>query len=286
MAGYIGNKDGHLFCAWFPRVAESELLYYTDYTGIKLIKQDYLCGTNSADKNIIAGILMKIAGLNKTTLLDYPEKVAATVFTVGCNFCCPFCHNRDLVIGSGTALLSEESVLAFLEKRRRVLGGVCVTGGEPTIQPDLRQFVRAIKAMGYDVKLDTNGYRPEVISQLLGERLIDYIAMDIKNSKAKYGVTAAQPKLVFEPIAESIKLIKESGINYEFRTTVVKELHTRADIMEIGAGLGPGSKWFLQNYEENANVINKGYHSYLPEQLFLMAAELVSAGISAEVRGV
>ncbi|MDR2888546.1 MAG: anaerobic ribonucleoside-triphosphate reductase activating protein [Lachnospiraceae bacterium] len=229
---------------------------------------------------------MKIAGINKTSLLDYPEKVAATVFTAGCNFCCPFCHNRDLVIGPTPQLINEDSVLDFLGKRRGILGGVCISGGEPTIDPDLIEFIGKIKAMGYCVKLDTNGYQPTVVRQLLADRLIDYIAMDIKNCRERYSMTAGRSELDISRIEESVKLIKEAGIPYEFRTTVVKELHSESDIMTIGNWLGEGSRWFLQNYEEHENVICAGFHPHSPEQLHYWKKWLEDNSLVVAVRGI
>lgn len=271
---------------------------------------------------------MKIAGLNKTTLLDYPELVAATVFTAGCNFRCPFCHNRDLVMGEGLAYIPEEEVLAFLEKRRKVLAGVCISGGEPTLQPDLGEFIRKVKRLGYRVKLDTNGYRPEVLRELLAEDLLDYVAMDLKNCKAKYAVTAGRPELELTKIITSVEMIKRSGIPHEFRTTVVKELHTESDLMEIGKWIGESgaackqgnvdlmrseqelvesgavhkqdnavlmeagqqnkivSRYSLQNFEENENVIRAGFHSYEPEEMHEFARKLTEQGIFAIIKGV
>ncbi len=228
---------------------------------------------------------MRIAGLNKTTLLDYPGHVAATVFAVGCNFCCPFCHNKDLVIERNPELISEQEVLAFLKKRKGILEGVCITGGEPTLQPDLKDFIRKIKQLGYLVKLDTNGYRPDAAADLLGEHLLDYIAMDIKNSKAKYGVTAGQADVDVEKIADSVELIKGSGIDYEFRTTVIRELHTEEDLMEIGDWIKGSSRYYLQAYEENENVIQGGFHAYSAEEMQDFAKRLTDMGVYTVGRG-
>ena len=228
---------------------------------------------------------MLILGLNKTTLLDYPGRVAATVFTGGCNFRCPFCHNADLVLKpSLVERYTEEEIFAFLEKRRGILKGVCVTGGEPCIQADLPEFLKKIKGMGYLVKLDTNGYMPAVLNGLLEQKLLDYVAMDVKNCKEKYAQTAGflpgkadcpyagkesakgkrkdpalAEKEVFclERIEESMKILKQSGIDYEFRTTVVRELHTKEDIVKIGEWLAGCPHYFLQQYQDNEKVINK-----------------------------
>ena len=199
---------------------------------------------------------MQIHGFNKTTLLDYPERVAATIFTGGCNFRCPFCHNAGLVLTPGKqALISEEEVLAHLKKRKGMLSGVCVTGGEPTLQPDLAEFLGRIKELGYLIKLDTNGYRPEALRQLLEKDLLNYVAMDIKASKENYARAAGIPEMDVTRIQESITLLQESGLPYEFRTTVVKGIHTIEEFEEIGQWLGGSRAYYLQSYRENENVL-------------------------------
>lgn len=230
---------------------------------------------------------MRIHGLNKTTLLDYPEHVAATVFTGGCNFCCPFCHNADLVLHSGAfPTLSEEEVLAFLQKRKNVLTGVCITGGEPTLQPDLPDFIRRVKELGYLVKLDTNGYRPEVLKSLLEEKLLDYVAMDIKNSKDKYDMTVGKESTDIARIEESVELLKGGNIPYEFRTTVVRELHTEADFEAIGEWIQGTENYFLQSYRDNDNVIQKGFTAYTREDLEGFVKKLKKYINRVELRGV
>ena len=194
---------------------------------------------------------MKICGFNKTTLLDYPGCVAATIFLGGCNFRCPFCHNGDLVLKSGQMTgYEEKEVLAFLKKRRNVLEGVCITGGEPTLHAELPEFISKIKELGYLVKLDTNGSNPEMLKSLVKEKLIDYVAMDVKAPLAKYEKVCGVAVDV-EKIKQSVEFLKQGEIPYEFRTTVVKELHTGEDILEIGRYLRGASKYFLQSYEES-----------------------------------
>ncbi|MBO5165665.1 MAG: anaerobic ribonucleoside-triphosphate reductase activating protein [Lachnospiraceae bacterium] len=230
---------------------------------------------------------MQIHGLNKTTLLDYPEHVAATVFTGGCNFCCPFCHNADLVLHSGTfPTLSEEEVFAFLQKRKNVLTGVCITGGEPTLQPDLPDFIRRVKELGYLVKLDTNGYRPEILKALLEEKLLDYVAMDVKNSKIKYDKTVGKENLDIVRIEESVELLKGGNIPYEFRTTVVKELHAEADFEEIGEWIQGAGNYFLQSYRDNDNVIQKGFTAYTKGEMEAFVEILKKYIKRVELRGV
>lgn len=201
---------------------------------------------------------MLIVGLNKTTLLDYPGRVAATIFTGGCNFRCPFCHNGDLVLkASALDAYSEEEVFSFLHKRKKVLGGVCITGGEPTLQPDLAEFIRKVKELGYAVKLDTNGYKPEVLDELLKEGLLDYVAMDIKNCKEKYAVTAGVTSFEIANIEKSMKLLEEYGIPYEYRTTVVKEFHKKEDLEAIGKWIDGRADWYLQPYRDGEEILAK-----------------------------
>ena len=204
-------------------------------------------------------VLTLLLKLTKTTLLDYPEHVAATIFTGGCNFCCPFCQNGDLVLcPQGQPAIPEQEVMAFLKKRRGVLAGVCITGGEPTLQRDLQEFIREIKDMGYLVKLDTNGYRPEVLGALLREKLLDYVAMDIKSSRERYGVLAGRADLDVGRIEESVALLKGSDVEYEFRTTVVRELHSGEDFVSIGRWLAGSPAYYLQAYRESGGVIQSG----------------------------
>ena len=192
---------------------------------------------------------MQIHGFNKTTLLDYPEHIAATVFTGGCNFRCPFCHNGELVLDPGCQpLIPEEEVLSYLKKRQGILQGVCVTGGEPTLQKDLKE-------LGYPIKLDTNGYMPGVLWDLMQEHLIDYVAMDIKASRDNYARAAGLPHIDISRIEESIGILKSSGIPYEFRTTVVKGIHTVAEFEKIGKWIAGCPAYYLQNYEENENCL-------------------------------
>jgi pyruvate formate lyase activating enzyme len=231
---------------------------------------------------------MNIAGFTKTTLLDYPEHVAATIFTVGCNFRCPFCQNSDILEAANPdrPLVSEREMLAFLEKRKKVLSGVCLSGGEPTLQADLSSFIRQIKEMGYLVKLDTNGYRSEVVAGLLEEGLLDCIAMDVKNSKEKYSLATGLTNIEVSKIAETFDIIKKSGIDHEFRTTVVKELHTLEDLLAIGAWLVGGEAWYLQAFEESEKVLQKGFTAYTAEEMAIFVAKLKEKGVvNVKLRG-
>lgn len=215
---------------------------------------------------------MKIHGFQKTTLLDYPGHVAATVFVGGCNFRCPFCHNGQLVLDvAGQPVIPEEEVLAYLKKRRGVLEGVCITGGEPTLQEDLAVFIHSLKDLGYLVKLDTNGYRPELLRKLLQEGLLDYVAMDIKASPGKYSLAAGMTALEFGQIKESIRLLMEGRVPYEFRTTVVKGIHETEDFEEIGQLLQGCSAYYLQGFRESDTMIGEGFEAFSQEEMEKMA---------------
>ena len=210
---------------------------------------------------------MLISGLNKTTLLDYPGRVAATVFTGGCNFRCPFCHNGGLVLSPLTQEhYTEEDVLAFLKKRKNILSGVCITGGEPTIQQDFPDFIQQIKELGLAVKLDTNGSHPHMLEELIAKKQIDYVAMDIKNAPGKYqettgltgeGAAGEEPGKSFpvKAVQQSVELLKNSRIPYEFRTTVVKEFHTLEDLQEICAWIAGSPAYYLQQFEDSGQLI-------------------------------
>ncbi len=205
---------------------------------------------------------MLIKGLQKLTLLDYPGKMACTVFTAGCNFRCPFCHNASLVTNIDEERISEEEFFSFLQKRQGIIEGVCVTGGEPTLQPDLKEFLKKIKDLGYSVKLDTNGYRPEALKDIVNSGLVDYVAMDIKNSQAKYALTCGLDNLDIAKINESVQFLMSGAVDYEFRTTVVKELHTEDDIQDIVSWIQGAKKYFLQGFIDSGDLICTGYSGY------------------------
>lgn len=200
---------------------------------------------------------MNFAGIQKLTLLDYPGKVACIVFTKGCNFRCPFCHNASLVEGGEGPLISDTEVLSFLSKRMGVLEGICISGGEPLLQKDIADFMGKVKKLGYSVKLDTNGSNPEMLEQLIKDGLVDYVAMDIKNSLENYDKTCGV-SVDISKIQKSIEILKTSGIDYEFRTTVVNELHTVSDIEEIGKMLSGDSKYFLQSFVDSGDILCSG----------------------------
>ena len=214
---------------------------------------------------------MKIYGLQKMTLLDFPGRVACTVFLGLCDFRCPYCHNFELVNGTAVPLMEEEEFFSFLSNRKGLLDGVAVTGGEPTIHADLPEFVRRIRSLGFPVKLDTNGYHPDMLRRLLEEKLIDYAAMDIKNSPEKYASTAGRETLDLSPVRESIALLMGSGTDYEFRTTVVKEFHEQRDFEEIGKMIEGAGKYFLQSFTDRDSVPFGGLSAASKEEMLLYA---------------
>ncbi len=229
---------------------------------------------------------MLIKGLQKLTLLDYPGRTACTIFTGGCNFRCPFCHNASLVIDVNEGEKHEkDEVLAFLKKRVGLLDGVCVTGGEPLLQKDIKEFLAEIKGMGYDIKLDTNGYSPEKLIEIVEAGLVDYIAMDIKNCKEKYSETAGID-IDISKIEKSVELIMNCGIDYEFRTTVVKEYHTLSDIEKIASWLGGAKRYFLQNFVDSGDLIKGGLSAVDKQTLDSMKNVCLWHIKNTETRGV
>ena len=203
---------------------------------------------------------MNICGYQKTTLLDYPGLVAATIFTGGCNFRCPFCHNSDLILNP-TTLIPEEEIFAFLKKRKNILSGICITGGEPTLQTNLSEFIEKVRSLGYKIKLDTNGYHPEIIQDLLNKNLLNYIAMDIKAGFSNYVKVCGIQNFNMDTIKKSISIIENSGIDYEFRTTVVKELHSKQDFQEIIELISPQSPYYIQSFKDSGNILTPGLSS-------------------------
>ena len=208
---------------------------------------------------------MLIKGLQKVTLLDYPGQVACTIFTGGCNMRCPFCQNASLVTHIDEERLEEEEFFSFLKSRIGKLDAVCISGGEPCLQKDLKEFIQKIKEMGFLVKLDTNGCFPEMLSSLLQNHLLDYVAMDIKNQKEKYDLTSGI-HADLDKIEESIHLLQNSGIPHEFRTTVVLEFHEPNDIVKIAQWVNP-SKLYLQQFRDSEDVIQDGLHAYSEEEM-------------------
>ena len=247
-----------------------------DFTGILL---KYTAGRSSCQ-------FMKICGLNKTTLLDYPDLVAATVFLAGCNFRCPFCHNRSLVLEAASCpSLSQEEILTFLKKRQGILDGVCITGGEPTLNDDLENFLFQIRQLGYKIKLDTNGSRPDILKYLTSQKLIDKIAMDIKSSPENYSRLCGLENPNLEQINQSIAFLLGNTIDYEFRTTVVRELHTEEDFQKISLWIQGAKACYLQAYKDSEEVIKPGFSSYSRKELENFRRILLNTVSTVEIRG-
>lgn len=228
---------------------------------------------------------MIISGFQKMTLLDFPGKVACTIFTGGCNFRCPFCHNALLVTEDYKAEYSEDEILSFLEKRKGLLDGVCITGGEPLLQKDIAGFIRKIKSLGYAVKLDTNGSFPHKLKELVDEGLIDYIAMDIKNSMEKYTVTAGSGENILQNVEESIDFLLGCGVDYEFRTTVVKEFHDIKDIAKASERIKGAKRYYLQYFEDSGGLISQNLHPVDKETMELMKNAAMDFVPCTSVRG-
>ena len=207
-----------------------------------------------------------IAGLQKMTLLDFPGRVACTVFLGGCDFRCPFCHNSSL-IGGGEAVMDDEALLTFLKKRQGLLDGVAFTGGEPLLRRDLAPLLREIRALGFAVKMDTNGNHPDVLKALVGEGLIDYVAMDIKNSPEKYAVTIGLETFDTAAVAESLAFLKTGVVDYELRTTAVAEYHTDEDFHAMGKWIEGAKLYFIQCYTERDSVLCGGLTAPSAEDL-------------------
>ena len=225
---------------------------------------------------------MNIAGVQKVTLLDYPGKVACEIFTQGCNFECPFCQNSSLIPITNTGEFSEEEIFEYLNLRKNILDGVVITGGEPTVQKDLKGFIKKIKDLGLLVKLDTNGGNPKVLQELIDEKLVDYVAMDIKNIFNKYNITAGK-KINLDNIKKSIEILKASKIDYEFRTTIIKEMHSLDDIVSICKLVG-NAKYYLQNFEDSENVIDHSLHGFSREELLFIDKYLKDLFPNVEIR--
>lgn len=209
---------------------------------------------------------MNIAGLQKLTLLDYPGKVAATIFLGGCNFRCPFCHNASLVLEPEDNMTRHE-LFGFLGKRAGILEGVCVTGGEPMLYAELPHFLRQIKDLGYAVKLDTNGSFPDKLKDVVTHGLVDYVAVDIKNSPRNYGKTAGIQNFPIINIQKTVEFLKTNAVPYEFRTTVVSQLHTGQDFVEIGQWIQGAPAYFLQNFVDSGDLIQSGLTGATPQQM-------------------
>lgn len=229
---------------------------------------------------------MKIEAMQKLTLLDFPQKMACTIFTHGCNFRCPFCHNAGLVTQSSTAHISEEEVLTFLKSRTGILEGVCITGGEPLLQEDIEDFMRKIKNMGFLIKLDTNGSNPSKLRNLCEKGIVDFVAMDIKNSQRKYAQTVGKKLFDLSSVTESVDFLKRGTVPYEFRTTVTRDFHTLEDLLDISKWLSGCDAYYLQQFVDSGNLINNTTTGYSNEELKAMFKEVKRHLPCTQLRGV
>lgn len=230
---------------------------------------------------------MRFAGFQKLTLLDFPGKTACTAFSPGCNLRCPFCHNASLALcQSGPEEIPAEEILSYLERRRGLIDGICLTGGEPTLQADLAEFCRQARARGALVKLDTNGTRPQALAELIGQGLVDYVAMDVKNGPSRYAETAGLETMDVSPVRESVALLKKGLVPYEFRTTVVASLHDEASLREAAEWLRGAQRWFLQQFVDSGGCLQSGLSAYSEETLHAFAEKLRPIVPEIFVRGV
>lgn len=233
---------------------------------------------------------MLIAGLQKLTLLDFPGRCAATIFTPGCNFKCPFCHNASLVRNTSTDIYAPELILDFLRERKAKLTGLVITGGEPLVQPGIAEFMADVKDIGYALKLDTNGSYPERLKEIIDAQLVDYIALDLKNSRPSYakttGLSDEQAERAREKINRSLELLKSSNVEFELRSTIVRELHTPEDIEEMAKTAGPVERYFLQAFKDSGDILCEGYSAWDNKTMrsFLDIARKYSP--NAQLRGV
>jgi len=229
---------------------------------------------------------MKIAGIQKLSLVDYPEKICCTVFTAGCNFRCPFCHNAALVTHIGEESEPLNEVLSFLQKRKNLLQAVCVSGGEPLLQHGVDDFIKQVKEMGYLVKLDTNGSMPDKLKKLCQTRLVDFVAMDIKNSKQKYAMTAGLKTFDLAPVEESVSFLLKGTVPFEFRTTVVREFHAAEDFKEIAKWIGNPDRYFLQQFVNSGDLIDGNMHGYDNNEMQQLIEQVKKYIPNARLRGV
>ena len=228
---------------------------------------------------------MNVQGYQKLTLLDFPGRTACTVFTGGCNLRCPFCHNAGLVRTPLAEPNRTDEVLEYLRKRRGILDGVCVTGGEPLLQPDLEDFLRKVKEMGYAVKLDTNGMLPQRLAGVLATKLVDYVAMDIKSSPDGYPAATGTDADV-SAVSDSLSILRGSGIPFELRTTAVRGIHTEADFDAIGQWIGDVPAYFIQRFVDSGQLLGSGCEAFSSEEMERLLTTVRVYTPSAQLRGV
>ena len=229
---------------------------------------------------------MKIAGMQKLSLVDYPEKMCCTLFTSGCNFRCPFCHNAGLVVRPAEDIIEQNEVFDYLTKRKGMLQAVTISGGEPTLQKGLKEFVQQVKQLGYLVKLDTNGTNPTLLIDLVESGLVDYVAMDIKNSKQKYALTCGLDNMDLSAVEQSINFLMSGKVPFEFRTTVVKDFHNAEDFEDIANWLGNPPKYFLQQFVNSGDLVQDGLHGYDATEMQQLLSHVQKFMPNAKLRGV
>ena len=227
-----------------------------------------------------------IKGFQKLTLLDYPGKTACTVFTGGCNFRCPFCHNAGLVTRLDTEIITESEIFEHLKKRQGILDGIAITGGEPLLQGDIEEFLSKVREYDYAIKLDTNGSFPQKLKSIIEKGLCDYVAMDIKNSKEKYPETVGIDTFDLSAIEESVEILKESSVPFEFRTTVTKNFHTIIDIENIGKWIAGTENYYLQNFVDSGNLIDSNVEGVSKAEMEEMLEAVKKYVATAEIRGI
>ncbi len=224
--------------------------------------------------------------MQKLTLLDFPGNVACTLFAHGCNLRCPFCHNAGLVVRKPENRIDENELTEFFNRRKGILDGICLTGGEPLIHPDAIEFLRFLKSFGYKIKLDTNGFYPEMLRKAIDEGLVDYIAMDIKSSRQGYPKAVGIDGIDITPALESVRIIMESGVDYEFRTTAVKGLHIVSDFEDISEWIAGAKQYFVQQFTDSGDLISDGYEAFTPEETEKLLAAVRKAVPNAQARGI
>lgn len=230
---------------------------------------------------------MNFNGFQRLTLLDYPGKVACTLFTSGCNLRCPFCHNASLVTHiDNTNIYLKEEILSYLTKRQGILEGVCISGGEPLLQPELEDFIKEVKSLGYSVKLDTNGFFPDKLINLVEKKLIDYVAVDFKNSYEKYALTTGIENLDITPFKKTVEFLLSGKVDFEFRTTVVGGLHETQDIVNIAKAIKGAPRYFLQSFVDSGDLIMDGFCAVLPNEMKKMAFLAKDFVPNTEIRGI
>lgn len=230
---------------------------------------------------------MVFGGIQKLTLLDYPDKTACTLFTQGCNYRCPFCHNASLVMpAGGNQGIDEEAVLDFLKTRQRLLDGVCISGGEPLMYRELGTFIARVKALGFSIKLDTNGSFPDALEELVASKLVDYVAMDIKNAPEKYPQTIGLAAYDLTPVTRSVAFLLSGKVPYELRTTVVREFHTQADLVSLARWIKGAEKYYLQGFVDSGDMLAEGLSGYSAAEMACLLASIRDVLPNAQLRGI